>query len=318
MYTIGIDLGGTNIATAVVNENFKILGKGELPTNADRDALSIAKDMAKTVDMACEAAGVSKESIEWIGVGSPGAVNKKTGVIEYANNLHFSNVPLKQYIEELTGIKCYVENDANAAAYGELLAGAGRGYSDMVAITLGTGVGGGVIIDGKIFDGSNSFGAELGHTVIMVDGERCTCGRDGCWEAYASATALIRQTREAMEQHKDSLLWKLCGGDEAAVTARTAFDAARQGDPVGQALVDRYIAYLAAGLSTLIVLFRPQVILIGGGIGNEGEALLQPLRLQMAQSTYAAEEIGVPPVRSAALGNDAGIIGAAMLGRGQT
>lgn len=314
MYTIGIDLGGTNIATAVVNENFKILGKGELPTNADRDALSIAKDMAKTVDMACEAAGVSKESIEWIGVGSPGAVNKKTGVIEYANNLHFSNVPLKQYIEELTGIKCYVENDANAAAYGELLAGAGRGYSDMVAITLGTGVGGGVIIDGKIFDGSNSFGAELGHTVIMVDGERCTCGRDGCWEAYASATALIRQTKAAMEADKDSYMWKIADSLDQ-VNGKTAFDGMRAGDQTATAVCEKYIEYVACGITNMINIFQPQILCIGGGISKEKDNLLIPIKAYVEANRYSKEAKQQTELKIAQLGNDAGIIGAAMLGK---
>lgn len=253
-----------------------------------------------------------------VGLGTPSCINPHTGLLVHANNLHWRNVPLREELEKHLPLPLFIRNDADCAALGEALAGAAKEYEHVLMVTLGTGVGGGMIMGKQIFNGCDHMGMEIGHTKLVFQGVQCTCGQYGCFESYASATALIRQTREAMEQHKDSLLWKLCGGDEAAVTARTAFDAARQGDPVGQALVDRYIAYLAAGLSTLIVLFRPQVILIGGGIGNEGEALLQPLRLQMAQSTYAAEEIGVPPVRSAALGNDAGIIGAAMLGRGQT
>ena len=207
MYYIGVDLGGTNIATAVVNEKFEIVGKASIPTNAPRPGEEIAKDIAKSVDLAIENAGVNKDEVASIGIGSPGAVNAEDGVIEFAGNLGFNHVPLVEYVEKYTGKKAFVENDANAAAYGELIAGAGRGAKNFVAITLGTGVGGGIIIDGKIFSGWNSFGAELGHIILQINGEPCTCGRNGCWEAYASATALIRQTKRAMEADKSS---KMC------------------------------------------------------------------------------------------------------------
>lgn len=315
---IGIDLGGTNIAVGIVDEECRILFKHSRRTQADLPFEAIVADIADTVRETLDLAGLTFAQMEAVGLGTPSCINPHTGLLVHANSLHWRNVPLREELEKHLPLPLFIRNDADCAALGEALAGAAKEYEHVLMVTLGTGVGGGMIMGKQIFNGCDHMGMEIGHTKLVFQGVQCMCGQYGCFESYASATALIRQTREAMEQHKDSLLWKLCGGDEAAVTARTAFDAARQGDPVGQALVDRYIAYLAAGLSTLIVLFRPQVILIGGGIGNEGEALLQPLRLQMAQSTYAAEEIGVPPVRSAALGNDAGIIGAAMLGRGQT
>ena len=182
-------------------------------------------------------------------------------------------------------------------------------------ITLGTGVGGGIIMGKEIFNGCDGMGAEIGHTKLVCNGIRCTCGQYGCFESYASATALIRQTKDAIRTHPDSLLIKECGGDLDKADARTAFDAMRKGDATAAQVVDQYISYLAAGLSTLITIFRPQVIIVGGGISNEGDTLLRPLNEKVFTSTFAAEEIGVPPVVAAKLGNDAGIIGAAMLGK---
>lgn len=314
MYAIGIDLGGTNIATAVVNEKYEIVGSGHLPTNAGREAFEIAKDMAKTVEMAIEDAKISKADVSWIGVGTPGAVDPDNGIIENANNLSFDNVPMVKYIEELTGIKCYIANDANAAAYGEFLAGAGKGLNSFIAVTLGTGIGGGIIIDGKIFTGSNYFGAEVGHTVIVFDGEHCSCGRDGCWEAYASATALIRQTKAAMEKDKLSVMWELAPTLDD-VGGRTAWDAWRKGDKSGTAVVEKYIEYVACGVVNLINTFQPDLICIGGGISKEKDNLIVPLRKIVEKDRYTKNAKKQTEIKAAELGNDAGIIGAAMLGK---
>ena len=200
MYRLGVDLGGTNIVAGVTDENYNIIGIGKVKTNAPRPAEAIADDMAKAVFEAVKNAGLEMSDISSMGIGTPGAVDPKAGVVTYANNLGFYNVPLCQMMKERTGIDFYIENDANAAAYGEYIAGAGKGTKNFVAITLGTGVGGGVVIDGKLYSGSNYAGGELGHTVINFDGEMCSCGRRGCFEAYASATALIRQTKAKMEE----------------------------------------------------------------------------------------------------------------------
>ncbi|MBQ2676741.1 MAG: ROK family glucokinase [Clostridia bacterium] len=314
MYTIGIDLGGTNIATAVVDENCKIIGEAKTPTNCPRPAEEIAADMIKTVFAACENAKVSIDDIQWIGIGAPGCINQDTGVIEYSNNLQFENVPMIEMIEKGTGKKCYMENDANAAAYGELIAGAGKGSKDFIAITLGTGVGGGIIIDGKIFSGSNYFGAELGHTGIVVDGEPCNCGINGCWEAYASATALIRQTKRAMEANKDSAMWQIAGSLDK-VNGRTAFDGMRMGDKTATAVVDKYIEYVAYGIVNVINIFQPEFICIGGGISKENDTLLNPIKAYVEKYRYSKYAKKQTEIKIAKLGNDAGIIGAAMLGR---
>ena len=313
MYTIGIDLGGTNIATAVVDEKYNIVGKGHLPTNAPREGLEVAKDMIKTVELACEDAGIGMDEIAWIGVGTPGAVNPQNGVIETANNLGFYGVPMKQYIEELSGKPCFIENDANAAACGEFIAGAGRGYKNLVAITLGTGVGGGVIIDGKIFSGSNGYGAELGHSILVMDGEPCSCGRDGCWEAYASATALIRQTKREMKNNPDSKMWNIAGSLDG-VNGKTAFDGMRAGDASAKAVCDKYIEYVACGIVDMINIFQPEILCIGGGISKEKENLTGPVNEYVNRYSFTRKTDEKTVVTTAQLGNDAGIIGAATLG----
>ncbi|MBQ4082080.1 MAG: ROK family protein [Clostridia bacterium] len=315
MYTIGIDLGGTNIAVGVVNEKYEIVARASRKTRTERSTDEILADMVGAAQDAVANAGLTMDQIDWVGVGSPGTINLDTGYIEYANNLHFEHVPLKAYMEEKLGRPCYINNDANVAAYGEYLAGSGKNAEPFVAVTLGTGVGGGVIIDGKIFSGCNFAGGELGHTVIVANGEHCSCGRFGCWEAYASATALIRQTKAAMNANPDSVMWKLCDGDENKASGRTAFDAMRAGDAAGKQVVDTYIAYIGEGLCNMVNIFQPEVLCIGGGICNEGETLMAPLRKQIEEIRYSKFSEKQTQLCRAELGNDAGIIGAAMLGK---
>ena len=312
MYKIGIDRCGTNIVAGVVSEDFKIVATAKCKTNLPRPAEAIMDDMIAVTRQAVKNAGLTLDDIDAIGVGSPGACNADTGVVEYANNLGFVNIPMREYMHKALGKPISVENDANAAAYGEFVAGAGKGKKSLVCITLGTGVGGGVIIDGKIFAGHNYFGAELGHAVIVVDGEPCSCGRRGCWEAYASATALIRQTRRAMEENKDSKMWQIAGSLEN-VNGRTAFDAMREGDKAGKQVVDTYIRYIGVGLGNMVNIFQPEVICVGGGICHEGETLMAPLREIVTKEQYQFESDKKAVLCTAQLGNDAGIIGAAFL-----
>ena len=313
MFYIGVDLGGTNIATAVINEKFEIVGRSSVPTNAPRPADEIAKDIAKSVDLAVENANISFDEVNSIGIGAPGAVNAETGVIEFSGNLDFENAPLVELVEKYTGKKTFIENDANAAAYGELVAGAGKGAKDFVAITLGTGVGGGVIIDGKIFSGWNSFGAELGHINLMLDGEYCTCGRKGCWEAYASATALIRQTKAAMENDKSSKMWEIAGSLDN-VNGKTAFDGMRAGDKTATEVCNNYIKYVACGIVDVINIFQPEFVCIGGGISKEKENLRKPIEEYANEYRFGKKAKKKTEIKIAQLGNDAGIIGAAFLG----
>ena len=313
MYRIGVDLGGTNIATGVIDENYKIIGRGKVKTRAPRPAEEIFASIKEAADMAVADAGISYDEISSIGIGTPGSVNKDTGDIEFSNNLKFHNVPAKKMLEDLFGKPVFLENDANAAALGEAVAGCGNGVKDFIAVTLGTGVGSGIIIDGKIHRGSNFCGGEMGHMVINVDGIPCNCGRKGCWEKYASATALVSQAVEAMEGNKDSLLWKTCEGDLNKVDGRSIFAALDMGDEVAKAVVDRYLYYVAVGIANIINALQPEIICVGGGISGQGEKILKPIREIIKNerySVYANKQAAIVP---AALGNDAGIIGAALL-----
>lgn len=313
MYRIGVDLGGTNIAVGVISEDLKIIGRGVVKTRAPRPAEDIFDDIKVAVDLSVEDAGISYDDVVSIGIGTPGTVNKENGYIEFANNLDFNNVPAKEMLEARLNKPVYLDNDANCAALGEAVAGVGKGCKNFVAITLGTGVGSGIIVDGKIVNGVNYAAGEMGHTVICVDGEPCNCGRKGCWESYSSATALIKQTKDAMMHCMDTVMWQLVNEDINAVNGRTAFDAMRLGDETGKAVVDKYIYYLSAGICNVINTLQPEYICLGGGVANEKETLLVPLRKLVNRNRYSIYSSKQTQIVSAVLGNDAGIIGAALL-----
>lgn len=319
MYYIGVDLGGTNIAAGLVDEKLNMIDKASVPTGAERAGELIVADMAKLVLSLAEKNGVKLADIKSVGIATPGIANSEAGVVEYANNLNFRNFPLASLFRKYSGIeKVYIENDANAAALAEALAGAAKGTRKSVMITLGTGVGGGVIIDGKVYSGFNFAGAELGHTVIEYNGRQCSCGRRGCWEAYSSATALINMTREKLTECNLKGIPTLMNEDVESrggkVSARTAFDSMRKGDAPAAGVVDTYIKYLACGICNMINIFQPEVLSIGGGICNEGDYLLKPLLAILDKEQYTRDNPKKTLVRIAALGNDAGIIGAAGLG----
>lgn len=313
MYRIGVDLGGTNIVAGVVDEFYKIVAKAKRKTACPRPAGEILADIAACVNEAVKTAGITMDEVQSIGIGTPGSVNKRMGIVEYANNLGFDKVPARDILLKYFDKPIYIENDANCAALGEAVAGAGGNVENFVAITLGTGVGSGIIVNGKIVNGCNDAAGEMGHSVIVVDGEPCTCGRKGCWEAYSSATALVRQTKAAMEENKASLMWEVVDGDISKVNGRTAFDAMRKGDTAAKQVVDTYIRYLAAGVTNVVNTFQPDVLCIGGGIGCEGEPLLAPVREYVAKERYSIHCGKQTQICSAVLGNDAGVIGAALL-----
>ncbi|NMB34379.1 MAG: ROK family protein [Clostridium sp.] len=313
MYSIGIDLGGTNIAVGLINKDGGIVHKDSVPTLRERPYEAILKDMGMLVLEVVKDAGVKIEQISGIGVGSPGTPNCRDGILVYNNNLNFRNVPIRSEIQKYINLPVFLDNDANCAALAESVAGAAKDAETSVTITLGTGIGGGIIIGGKIYSGFNFAGGELGHTVIVVDGEQCTCGRKGCWEAYASATALIRQTKKAAGDNPESHINKLVEGEVSKIDAKTAFDAAKQGDQVANMVVKQYIKYISEGLINIINIFMPEILVIGGGVCKEGEYLLKPLRDQVDQGVYSTEDIPRTKIRTAEMGNDAGIIGAAML-----
>ncbi len=311
---IGIDLGGTNIAVGLVDDNYRIVRKGSVPTERKKPFEEIVKDMADLTKKLAKEEGISDLEITQIGIGSPGAPNKEKDGIVFASSFPtFRNVSLsKEFRKYFKNANVCVENDANAAAYGELIAGAAKGLSSAVVVTLGTGVGGGIIIDKKIHSGFNNAASELGHKVIDINGPECECGRRGCWEALASATALIGQTKEAAIAHPESTIWEIVEGDLDKVNGKTAFDAAEKGDETAKAVVDRYIYYLCVGITDVVNVLQPEAIVIGGGVSKQGEVLLAPIRKFVAKESYG-EDLPRAQIVTAKLGNDAGIIGAAML-----
>ncbi len=314
MYRIGVDLGGTNIVVGVIDENNKIIAKASRKTNAPRAAEGIFDDMADAIKEAMSQVHITNDDVISIGVGTPGSVNKKDELIEFANNLGFDNVPSYKLLRERTGIKnVYFDNDANCAALGEAVAGCGKGVKDFIMITLGTGVGSGIIVNGKLVTGVNYAAGEMGHTVLVYDGIPCNCGRRGCWEKYSSATALISQTKDAMRKNYNSLMWDLVGGDIHKVNGRTAFDAMRKGDITAQNVVNNYVGYLACGIGNIVNTFQPDIVCVGGGVGNEKENLLAPVRRILASEIYSIHAKKQTRIVAAELGNDAGIIGAALL-----
>lgn len=313
-YYVGIDLGGTTVKAAVVSGAGLILSGIHLDCPRMQGDEAIISKIEETVRLALRQAGVTMDQVESVGIGTPGIANADTGVVEYSCNLGFKDTPLAEELSKRLGKYVLIENDANVAALGEFYAGAGRGVSNLVAITLGTGIGGGVIVNNRLVQGFNYAGTELGHMVIERNGELCNCGRRGCWEAYASATALIRQTKVAMAAHPDSLLWNEVGDkDLDRVNGRTVFAAMEKGDEVAEQVVRTYAEYLAVGLVNIVNIFQPEIVCIGGGISNAGEVLLAPVRKIMDQEDYARDSAHRCRLVRAQLGNDAGVIGAAML-----
>lgn len=312
-YYLGLDVGGTNMVAGVVDEKHAIVAKVSIPTNAGRSIEEITFDMAEVSKKAVLKAGLELSDISSWGIGMPSYVNPATHLLVHANNFGWKNVPIYDYLKKHIALPTYIANDANCATYGEVLAGAASECTDAIMLTLGTGVGGGIVMDKKIYSGHDHMGAELGHTKLVYNGILCTCGQKGCLESYCSSTALIREAKEAVEKEPDTLILEKCGQDKNKINGEIIFEAAQQGDSLATRIVDDYISHLAAGISTFITIFRPEIIILGGGIAHAGDFLLEPLNRKLYASTFAAEEIGIPPIIRAQLGNDAGVIGAAFL-----
>ncbi len=313
MYYIGIDLGGTNIAAGLVNELGKIVDYQTIATNKARGVEAIVQDMVELCNTMIRKSNLKKEEIHSIGIGVPGFVDSEKGLVVYATNLDIKDFPMGPVIEKKLEIPVYLGNDADCAALGEITSGIAKGCLNAIVITLGTGVGGGIIINGKIFSGSFPGGGELGHEVIVQNGRQCPCGRKGCLEAYASATALTQDAKAAALAYPDSLLSQLTLGDITQMDAKIPFDAAAQGDEIGQQVINEYIGYLATGITNLINIFKPEMIVLGGGVAKQKENLTKPLTEMVKKEVYAGDLR--TKIKVALLGNDAGIIGAAMLGK---
>lgn len=315
MYYIGIDIGGTGIKAGVVNENGEIICKNLIPTEAAADYAVIVKSMAELVNTVIAEAGISIEEVASVGMGCPGSIDDKNGVVIYSNNINFKNAPLCAELKKYIDKPIYINNDANCAALGEFFSLGDDSVSDFVAITLGTGVGGGVVVGKKLYTGFNGAAGELGHIVISKDGEQCTCGRKGCWEAYSSATALIRDTERAAKANPDSLLATMIEENGGIANGKIPWDAMQSGDSVGKEVIDNYVENLSEGIANIANIFQPAVIAIGGGVSKQGDNLINPLKKALEGKIYGGGFMKTAEIVTAKLGNDAGIIGAAFLGK---
>lgn len=310
---VGIDLGGTGIKIGITDASYEMLAQTSIPTNAKRPYEQIIADMGNTALKLLAENGYGLDNCMGVGVGSPGTIDSKNGVVLYSNNIRWDNVALAAELKKYLPLPVYVNNDANCAALGEAVKGAAKGCRNAAFLTLGTGVGGGIVIDGSIFEGGHPGGVELGHIKNGSEGRKCTCGREDCLETYASATALMNDAKKMAKQHPESMLWALCEQDLERMNAKMPFDAAWAGDACGSILVENYIKHLADGITDIANIFRPDIIVLGGGVCAQGEKLTQPLNQYLQQNCFGASIAYVPKVVIAENGNDAGIIGAASL-----
>ena len=314
MYYIGIDIGGTNLKAGLVDENYRITATKK--TSLQFESMEqMGETLAAMAIGLVEENGIPRNQVASVGMGFPGPVDDRRGVVIKTVNIPIRSMPVVELFHRHWDIPVHLGNDADCAALGEYYHYEDKNIESLILVTLGTGIGTGIILNGRIHTGINGCAGEGGHIVIVHGGEQCSCGRKGCWERYASANALIRQTMAAMDAHADSAMWGLVGGDLSRVDGRTAFEAKRKGDAAAKAVVDQYLEYLASGLANFVNIFQPEVIALGGGVSHErDEDLLLPLQSLVLDQCFGREADRHPRIVKARLGNDAGIIGAALLG----
>ena len=316
MLYIGIDVGGTTAKAGVVDEGGNILCKASCPTGIERPFEDIAADMVELCRRVICESGRAMEEFAAVGVGIPGQQNPHSGLVAFCNNLGWVDVPLMARLRDGLGLPVFVDNDANVAALAESVFGASRGVPSSILVTLGTGVGGGIVENRHVRTGAHGVGGEIGHMVVVVDGEKCNCGHRGCWEKYASATAIIRMGRALMEEKPDCALARQLGGDAAQLNAKAVLDLAKAGDADCMGIFETYVKYLCVGLANLINIYDPDMIVLGGGVAYAGDFLLDAVRAALGDYVYCPA-LSWARVELARMGNDAGIIGAAMLGRAE-
>ena len=309
-YFIGVDLGGTFIKAGIVDKDGNIICDDKAETKPELGVLAIVDSVCVIVNKLIAEQKLQRSNIVGVGVGAPGLIDTKNGVAILSHNLNFNNFPLAETLSSKLNLPVKIANDANVATLAEALYGSGRGYKNVVMITLGTGVGGGAVVDGKLMQGVKGYGGEFGHTVIEYNGRQCSCGRKGCLEAYCSATALIKQTKEQMNKHKDSKMWHI--GDINLVDGKTCFNY-RESDKTANKIVEEYINYLVCGLTNIANVFRPNIIVLGGGVANQKEGLYEKVNAKLKEQIFGNEIVESIKVVPATLKNKAGILGAAAL-----
>jgi glucokinase len=311
MYSVGVDIGGMSVKIGIVDNGNIIAKKVIKPkTNPQTEFIKI---IANTINDLIVEAKINKSEIAGVGVGCPGSVDYNDGIVLHSGNLNLKNLNIKQIIEEITKLPCMVGNDADLAALGEVKFGIAKGYSDVIMLTIGTGIGGGIIVNGKLYTGYRGMAGELGHISLFYNGIKCGCGRSGCFEQYASATALIKQTKQAMLLDKNSSMWNLVGGDIDKVDGITAFSEAKKCDKTAENVVSTFVSYLTEGIMNYCNIFRPQAVIVGGAISNEGSFLLDKIYNYLEKFEYGYPGTSKVEILTANLKNDAGIIGASSL-----
>lgn len=314
MYYLGIDLGGTHIACGVVDAEGRIIAQAETETKAERPYQDVIHDMGMCALRAISEAKVSIDDVQSIGIGIPGVANNDNGYVIFCTNLGWMDVPLRDELQKVIDLPVFIDNDATVAGFAESVAGVSKGLKCSVFLTLGTGVGGGIILDGKPWSGAHGVASEIGHLTLLADGLPCTCGKSGCVERYCSATALIRMAKEAAQQNPDWLAFRRINSDADRITAKVVIDAAKDGDTLALEIFNRFVKYLTLTCNTIVSFLDPDMIVLGGGVSHAGAFLLDAVRrelphyLMFKALPYAAIEL-------AQLGNAAGIIGAAMVGK---
>lgn len=316
MLYVGIDVGGTNISAGVVNEDNLIIGRAESKIKVPRPHRDLCSQILDVAKSALRNSCATFQEIEAVGIGIPGSVDSENGIVTYSSNLFLEDFRIREMLGAIIDKPIYVENDANAATYGEYVAGSLQNSRNALGITLGTGVGCGIIINGALYRGANQAAGEIGHMVIQRGGRLCNCGRNGCWERYASATGLIQTTREYLIDHPDrnASIMAMIGGNINNIDGKTAFEAKKNGFYLGGEIVETYVEDLGCGLVNAINLLDPDTICIGGGVAGAGEALLEPLKKYVSHEQQNRTKQPVE-ICLAKLGNDAGIIGMANLCR---
>lgn len=311
---IGVDIGGMSIKFGLVDDEYRIVARKVIETHRNtQTAEEIVGRMAEAVKELLAENGLNPGDCEGLGIACPGTSDSSNGVVVYSNNIEWENIPILEMLGKDLKIPMALANDADAAALGEVLDGAAKGKNNAVLLTLGTGVGGGVVLNRKIFSGPLRGGCELGHTVIMRGGKQCTCGRKGCLETYASATALMEEAREAAAANPDSLMNKMSDNNPENINGKVIFDAQKQGDAAALAVVENYEENLSIGIANFINVFRPEVFILGGGVSAQKEYLTDALQSKVDSMCFGGSLGEVPKIVTSNLGNDAGIIGAAYL-----
>lgn len=311
---VGIDLGGTAIKAGLVDREGRILIQSSIATKVGRDYRLIIEDMKKQIEKLIQDYGIGMDDIESIGIGAPGLMNYKSGHVIYCTNLFWNNVPLGVLLQEHFKKPVYIENDATVAGLAESLFGSTKGVSNSVFLTIGTGIGSGIIINNKVYSGSHFAGAEIGHMIIGENFYKCNCGNNGCLETFASATAMIKYAIHRLEKDdiKTTILDKAAGKTEN-INAKVIFDAAKEGDQLGKETVDRMIKYLSIGIINVCNILDPEIIAIGGGVSKAGDYLIERLKIEVGKMFFTPN-IKYGDIVLAQLGNEAGILGAAFLG----